>query len=105
MKTILRIIVILLVAAIVAGGFYLAANNSSVASNSGGERPVMTDANGQIIQPMERPEGDREGGASLAGGLSGLLVTLGKIAGITLLVTLIQKVFDMLKSRRPSHAL
>ena len=104
MKTVLRIIVILLVATVVAGGFYLAANNSSFASNSGGERPVMTDANGQTIQPTERPEGDRDGGASLAGGLSGLLVTLAKIAGITVLVTWIQKVLDTLKRRKPSLA-
>jgi hypothetical protein len=104
MKTILRIIVILLVAAIVAGGFYLAANNSSVTSNSGGERPVMTDANGQTIQPMDRPEGDRDGGASLAGGLSGVIITLAKIAGITVLVMLIQKAFDTLKRRNLSVA-
>lgn len=104
MKTVLRIIIILLVAAVVAGGFYLAANNGSVASNSGGERPAMTDANGQTIQPTERPEGGRDGGASLAGGLSGVLITLAKIAGITVLVTWIQKAFDTLKPRKPSLA-
>jgi hypothetical protein len=104
MKTILRIILILLVAAIVAGGFYLAANNGTIASNSEGERPAMTDANGQTIQPMDRPDHD-EGGASLANGLSGVLVTLAKIAGITVVVTLIQKALDMFKRRKPSLAL
>lgn len=106
MKIILRIIVILLVAAIVAGGFYLAANNSSVASNSGfdgGQRPAMTDASGHTIQPTERSDHD-EGGASLAGGLSGVLVTLAKVAGITVLVTLIKKAVEMLKRRNPSFA-
>ncbi|MFT3895535.1 MAG: hypothetical protein QM730_28270 [Anaerolineales bacterium] len=104
MKTILRIFLILLVAAIVTGGFYLAANNAAIASNSEGERLVMTDANGQTIQPMERPDGDREGGASLAGGLGGVMATLAKIAGITVLVTMIQKALVTFKRRNPSLA-
>ena len=104
MKTILRIVIILLVAGIVAGGLSLAVNNSSIASDSnfeGGQPPVMTSADGQTLQPMERPDGDREGGASLAGGLSGVLATLAKIAGITVIVTLIQKASDTLKRRKP----
>ena len=107
MKTILRIIVILLVAGIVAGGLSLAVNNSSIASDTnfeGGQPPVMTSADGQTIQPMERPDGDREGGASLAGGLSGVLANLAKIAGITVFVTLTQKALEMLKRRTPHLA-
>ena len=106
MKTILRIILILLVASIVAGGFYLAANNSSIASNTGfdgGDHPIMTDASGQTIQPMERADHE-EGGTSLTEGLGGVAITLVKIASITLLVTLIQKAFEMLKRRNVSYA-
>jgi hypothetical protein len=104
MKIILRIILILLVAAVIAEGFYLAVNNSSIASSGAeGSQPLaMTNADGQTFQPMDRPDRD-EGGASLAG-LSGVLVTIAKIAGITLLVSLIQKAFDMLKRRKPSFA-
>ena len=102
MKTILRIIVILLVAGIVAGGLSLAVNNSSIASDTnfeGGQPPVMTSADGQTIQPMERPEHD-EGGASTAG-LSGVLLTLAKVAGITVIVTFIQSMFKKVNHRKP----
>jgi len=105
MKTFLRII-ILLVATLVAIGFYFAANNSTTITDSGfegGQHPAMTDANGQTIQLMERPDHD-EGGVSLAGGLGGVLGTLAKVAGITVLITLIKKAFDMLKRRKPSFA-
>jgi len=105
MKIILRIIVILLVAAVVAGGFSLAVNNSSSTSSSEGDQPsAMTDASGQTLQPMDRPDGGEKDGASLAGGLSGVLVTIAKIAGITALVTLIQKAFDTFKRRKLSLA-
>lgn len=102
MKIILRIIVILLVAAIVAGGFYLAVNNTSLTSGSdmeGGQPPAMISVDGQNFQPMERPDGDREGGASLAG-LSGMLVTIAKIAGITIVVLLLQKTILEFGSRK-----
>ncbi len=108
MKTILRIIVILLVAGIVAGGLSLAVNNSSVASDTnfeGGQPPVMTSADGQTItQPMERPEGGDEHGASLAGGLGGVLATIAKIMGITIVILLIQKVISLLEARMFSLA-
>jgi hypothetical protein len=60
----------------------------------------MTDASGQSIQPMERTEGgDKEGGA-LTQGLSGVLVTLMKIAGITFFVLLIEKAFNQIRKRK-----
>lgn len=102
MKTILRIIVILLVAAIVAGGFSLIVNNTSLASGSergGGQPPAMTNVDGQNMQ-QARPDGG-EGGdsASLTRGLPGLLTTLVKITGITIVVLLVQKAFDLLQRR------
>jgi hypothetical protein len=101
MKTIFRIMMILAVAAVVAGAFSLAVNNSSSASstNEGGSLPAMTDANGQAFQPMELPGGgDREGG-SIAGGLAGVLGTLAKLTGISILVLLIQKACSLLGNR------
>ncbi|HET9913738.1 MAG TPA: hypothetical protein VFQ13_17730 [Anaerolineales bacterium] len=98
MKTILRIIMILLVASAVAGAFSLAVNNTAIAADiprEGGGPPAMTDANGQSFQPMERPEGDDHEGGSLAQGLSGVLATLLKLTGITVLVLLLQKAFDL----------
>jgi hypothetical protein len=98
MKIILRIIMILLVAAAVAGAFSLAVNNTAIAADvpgEGGGPPAMTDANGQSFQPMERPAGgDHEGGSS-AQGLSGVLATLMKLTGITVLVLLLKKAFDL----------
>lgn len=97
MKTIFRIIVILLVAAAVAGAFSLAINNSTATSPSSesGQPPVMTSADGQTVQPMERPEGSDRDGGSLAGGLVGLLTTLAKLTGIAGLVLAMQKGFAM----------
>ncbi len=108
MKTILRIIVILLVAALVAGGFALAVGNTSSATTGfnaeGGQPPAMTTgANGQSTQQMpSRPEGgfgDREGGASL-GGLLGIFGTLAKLAGITVIVLLIEKGIGLLTNKK-----
>jgi hypothetical protein len=102
MKTILRIITILLVASVVAGAFLLALNNSSVISSSseGGERPAMTDASGQSIQPMERLEGGDRDGGSIAQGLSGVLATLMKLSIITILILVTQKGMELLNRRR-----
>lgn len=98
MKIILRIVTILFVAAAVAGAFSLAVNNTAIAADvpgEGGGPPVMTESNGQAFQPMERREGgDHEGGSS-ARGLSGVLATLMKLTGITVLVLLLQKAFDL----------
>lgn len=100
MKTILRIITILLVAGIVAGAFSLTVNNSSSASSTSLVGPsAVTDASGQSVQPMERPEGGGDGG-SIAGGLAGVLGTLAKLTGISFLVLLLQKGLSLLGNRR-----
>jgi hypothetical protein len=95
MKTILRIIMILLVAALVTGAFFLAVNNNSSAtvSNDSGQPPALTDSNGQT---MTRPEGGDHDSGSLAGGLAGVLGTLLKITGITILVVMLQKGWSQL---------
>ena len=101
MKTILRIIMILLVAAIVAGAFSLAVNNNLIASgsNDGGQPPSMTDSSGQTTtQPMTRPEGGDRDSGSIAGGVGGVLTTILKLTGITILVLVMQKIFSQLGS-------
>jgi hypothetical protein len=103
MKTILRIIVILLVAGIVSGCFYLVANNTSLASGSDmehGQPLAMTSEDGQTVQPMERPEGGDEHGASISRGLMGVVGTLVKLTVITIVVLLIQKGFSLLGNRK-----
>jgi predicted ABC-type sugar transport system permease subunit len=92
MKTILRIITILLVAAVVAGAFSLAVNSSSSAST--------TSASGQSFQPLDHPAGGDRDGGSITGGLGGVLGTLAKLTGISLLVLLLQKGFSLLGNRR-----
>ncbi len=99
MKTILRIIVILLVASAVAGAFSLAVNNSSTTTD-GGQMPTLTDTNGQTFQPTERPEGGDRDDGSLAGGLAGVLGTLAKLTGITVLVLVLQKGFEQISSMK-----
>ena len=108
MKTILKIIVILLVAGIVAGGIYALVENTTLFSGIvSGDRqpPVMQNADGQSIQPMERPENGGEDGASLSRGFPGMLASLAKIAVITLLVVLLPRAFSMLGNHRlkPNH--
>ena len=98
MRTILRIIVILLVAAIVARGFSLAVNGGTTSNSSTGQ-PGLTNATGQSFQPMERPDADRDSG-SLAGGIGGVLGTLAKITGITILVLAVQKAFSLIGTRK-----
>lgn len=91
MKTILKIFTILLVATVVAGVFSLAVN-----SNSGA---ATTSANGQSIQAFDRPEGgDREGG-SITGGLAGVFGTLAKLAGISIFVLMVQRMFSQFGTR------
>jgi hypothetical protein len=106
MKTIFKIIAILIVASIVAGGFYLAVNNTSIASESGerGEPPAMAGTDGESFQPMERPEGGGEHEASFTRGLAGLLTTIAKLTGITIIVLLVQKVFNFLGNRKINFA-
>ena len=97
MKTILRIIMILLVAAVVAGAFSLAVNNNLIGSNEGGQPPALTSSDGQTTtQPMTRPEGDAHDGGSAAGGLAGVLSTLLKLTGITILVLVLEKGINQL---------
>jgi len=105
MKTILRIIAILIVAAVVAGGFYLVANNTSLTSGpdmAGGQPPAVTSStDGQTVQPMARPEGgDDHDSASLSGGLLGVGTTLAKLAGITIVILLIEKAFSLVNKRK-----
>ena len=97
MKIILRIIMILLVATVVAGAFSLTVNNNSTAiSTDSGQPPVMTDSNGQMLT---RPEGgDHDGGS--AGGIAGVLGTLLKLTGITILVLVLQKGWSQLSSMK-----
>ncbi|HMB21622.1 MAG: hypothetical protein ACM33V_06385 [Chloroflexota bacterium] len=99
MKTILRIFDILLVAALIALAFSLSVDNISSASglNEGGQPPAMTNTSGQ---PVERPDGDNHDSGSVTRGLSELLLTLGKLTGITILVLSIQKAFSMFGNRR-----
>ncbi len=99
MKTILRIILILLVASVVAGAFCLAVNKNSSATsalNDGRQPPAFTATNGQQVFRAEG--GDRDGG-SIAGGLGGVLATILKITGITVLVIALQKAYSQISSR------
>jgi|WetSurMetagenome_2_1015567.scaffolds.fasta_scaffold1657059_1 hypothetical protein len=95
MKTILRIILILLVASLVAVAFSLAVNNNSITTSSSnpGQPPAMTGSNGQSLT---RPEGDDHDSGSLAGGFAGVMGTVLKITGITILVVMLQKGWSQL---------
>jgi hypothetical protein len=97
MKTILNIIIILLVAAVIARGFSLYVNNTST-SISGGEsgRPAMN-ADGTM---PDRPEGG-DAGSSIGQGLLQVLIVLAKLAGITVIVLLIEKGVTLLGKRAP----
>jgi len=101
MKTILRIIIILLVATVVSGGFYLVANNTSIASGSDmehGQPPAMTSTDGQTFQLPEG--GDDHDSASLTSGLAGVGETLTKLTGITIIILLIEKAFELVNKRK-----
>lgn len=106
MKTILRIIVILLVASIVAGGFFIALQDSSMTTSldKGRQPPAMTITDGQTMQPMEGPDGGDHEVGTIVQGLSGLLVTLVKLAGITLLVLLLEKGLSQLRSLKANYS-
>ncbi len=99
MKTILRIIIILSIAVLVAGSFFVALKDSSMLSAESGEPPLMTTSDGATVQPMQRPEGG-EHEASIAGGISGLLVTIVKLTGIALFVLMLEKAFSLLHIRK-----
>jgi hypothetical protein len=107
MKIILRIFVILLVAAAVAGASTLVVNNTSLASapgGAGGQPPAMTNAGGQFAQPPAHAEGGGEHGVSVERGLTQVVITLGKLAGITIIVLLVQKGLDLLRKLAPKLA-
>lgn len=101
MKTILNIVVILLIAVIVASGVYALVEKTSLVSSSEagmGQPPAMMNADGSTsTQPMGHPEGGDEHGASLTRGLSEVLVTLAKLTGITVIILLLQKGFDLVR--------
>lgn len=100
MKTILKIIIILLVGAVIAGVFSFAVNNSSTASssNDGGQPPAMISSDGQEL--MARSEGGDQDSGSITQGLSGVIGTLAKLTGISILVLLLQKGSSLLEKRR-----
>ena len=101
MKTILRIIAILLVAAVVAGAFSLAVNNNSAASSTDSAQPPAFDSSsGSTNQTMIRPEGGDPEGGSITQGLAGIATTLMKLTGISIVVLVLQKVFDQLGRSR-----
>ena len=106
MKTILRIIIIVIVASVVAGAFSLAVNNSSIASgsNDSGQPPAMISSNGQSTDQLTRPEGGDRDGGSIAGGFAGVVSTLAKLTGITILVLVLQKGLSQLGNRRFTSA-
>jgi hypothetical protein len=53
---------------------------------------------------MERPAGGDHEAGSVTQGLSGLLTTMLKLAGITLLALIVEKGFRLLTSRKPKFA-
>lgn len=102
MKTILKIIVILFVAALVAGGFYLVVENTSSTATEGGSFPSMTNAD--ETRP-ERPAAipDRDGGehgASLAGGLAGVIGALVKLTVIIAITLIVEKGTSLFGKKR-----
>lgn len=103
MKTILRILIILLVAALVSGALFLAVNNTS-SSNSDfggpGQPPALANGSGQSNQSRGEGGGDHEG-ASAGQGLAEIFNTLLKLAGITVIVLLIEKGVSLLTRKRP----
>jgi hypothetical protein len=105
MKTILHILFLLLVTAIVAGGVYTLVENTTLVSSDDdagrGQPPAMTNADGTSTQPVGHAEGGGgEHGASFIRGLSGILVTLGKLGGIAVLVLLFQSLVARLQKRQ-----
>ena len=103
MKTILQILVILLVTAIVAGGVYALVENTTLVSSDGaghGQQTTTLDADGTFAQAMGHGEGGGEHGASFTRGMSGLLVTLGKLGAVTVIVLLFQSLITQLQKRK-----
>jgi hypothetical protein len=97
-----------LVASAVAGTFSLVMNHSSIASGlsgGGGPRLAMTSGdNLTTTRPMADPESGGHEGASITGGLIGVLATLAKLTVITVLVLCVLKVASLLGNRKPHLA-
>ena len=110
MKTTLRILVIVLLGAFIASALYMTVEKTSLLSDAVGfpegapelgERPEMPDGD----EMGERPEGDHDHHtASLSRGLAEIGASLTKLTGITLVVLLIQSVFNWMKKRLPGPA-
>ena len=103
MKTILHILVILLATAIVAGGVFALVENTTLVSSDDaghGQPPATLNTDGTSTQPMRHGEGGGEHGASFARGMSGLLVTLGKLGAVTVIVLLFQSLITQLQKRK-----
>lgn len=104
MKAILRILIILIIGALVSGALYLSIENTTIASSTDGApslEQMPAPPTGDLTQLPTRPEGDLDHNtASLSRGLSEVGVSLAKLTGITLLVLLVQKVFEQVKKRR-----
>jgi hypothetical protein len=103
MKTIIRILIILLIGALVSGGIYLTVQNTTLApdaSSAPSFDQMPTPPTGDLSALPTRPEGGDHNTASLSRGLSEVGVSLAKLTGITLLVLLVQKVFEQVKKRR-----
>jgi hypothetical protein len=105
MKNILYIIVILLVAvAISAGTYALVENSSSSATMEGGTSLNMNSADGAMTEGGRHEGGEGgEHGASLAGGMMGVLTILAKVAGITAVVILLEKAFTLFQKPQTSQ--
>ena len=98
MKTIFRIIIILLAAVLVSGAFYLGNGSANTAQTAGTSVCSSFKPGGRPGVPPNGSDdnfsgGDREGegGASIGGGILGMLGSLLKISVITALFLLIQK--------------
>jgi hypothetical protein len=101
MKTILRILTILVIGALVSGEMYLILQNTIMGSAMSGA-PNFDQASATVAGESSQLPARLEGGgdrnaASLDRGLPEVLVSLAKLAGITLLVLLVQSVLDRLQ--------
>ena len=107
MKIIPRIFILLFVIFFVAGTAYVIVEETSLISNEeiGREQPpAFTDSGEQPMQqpeqPMGRPEGDFREINPGTRGLSNMLIMVAKLAGITIVVLLVQKGINLLVNRR-----
>ena len=104
MPTFLRILAILCVAALVCAGISLVVNHTTLMADAGGydgAPPSLSSATGHLAgQFPSRAKGGDDHGASLAAGLPGVLTSLAKVSGITLLIVLAQKGLGLLSAQR-----